>query len=259
MIEHGIYIGGEGPQGPASPRLFMYELAKEHKALMIALEHRFYGESRPTKDLSTKSLQYLTSQQALSDLAVFIEYIKEFNMNEKDLKSTPPLELRFSTTHSNFVVFGGSYPGNLAAWFKLKFPSLAVGSIASSAPVYAEGNYEQYAQVVTNALSMGVIGGSEECKQAVSESTDALHDLANNTFPYASSKNIPEFLRPCNEIKTTDDFAMYLSGIFSNFQGYVKLIFYFDVILYIKANAHARTHTHKDANILPTFYIVVNQ
>ena len=141
-----IYIGGEGPQGPPSPRLFMYELAKEHKALMIALEHRFYGESRPTKDLSTKSLQFLTSQQALSDLAVFTQYIKDFNMNEKDLKSTPPLELRFSTTQSNVVVFGGSYPGNLAAWFKLKFPSLAVGSIASSAPVYAEGNYEQYAQ-----------------------------------------------------------------------------------------------------------------
>ena len=108
---------------------------------IIALEHRFYGESRPTKDLSTESLKFLTSQQALSDLAVFVEYIKDFNMNEKDLKSTPPLELRFSTTLSKVIVFGGSYPGNLAAWFKLKFPSLAIGSIASSAPVYAEGKY----------------------------------------------------------------------------------------------------------------------
>ena len=221
-----IYIGGEGPQGPPSPRLFMDELAKEHQALMIALEHRFYGESRPTKDLSTESLKFLTSQQALSDLAVFVEYIKDFNMNEKDLKSTPPLKLRFSTTLSKVIVFGGSYPGNLAAWFKLKFPSLAIGSIASSAPVYAEGNFEQYAQVVTNALAMEVIGGSTECRQAVSDATDHLHDLANLTFPYASSEKIPTYLKPCNEVKTMDDFAMYLSSIFGNFQGYVISYFF---------------------------------
>eukprot|EP00965_Chrysotila_dentata_P208490 6184718-Pleurochrysis_carterae.AAC.6 len=38
--------GGEGPQGAPSPNLFMWTLAEKHKALMIALEHRFYGAIR---------------------------------------------------------------------------------------------------------------------------------------------------------------------------------------------------------------------
>lgn len=41
-----LYIGGEGPlSGSAvSKRLFVSDLAEEHKALKVALEHRFYGE-----------------------------------------------------------------------------------------------------------------------------------------------------------------------------------------------------------------------
>ncbi len=40
-----LYIGGEGPQGPPSDRLFMATLARKMGALMLALEHRYYGES----------------------------------------------------------------------------------------------------------------------------------------------------------------------------------------------------------------------
>ena len=46
----------------------MWELAKEHKALMVSLEHRFYGESYPTDDMSVESLSYLTSEQVRSPL-----------------------------------------------------------------------------------------------------------------------------------------------------------------------------------------------
>ena len=59
-----LYIGGEGPQGPVSPTLFMHTLAQRHGALMLALEHRFYGESWPTPDMSNANLQYLSSEQA---------------------------------------------------------------------------------------------------------------------------------------------------------------------------------------------------
>lgn len=36
-----LYIGGEGPQGPPTSKLFMWTLAEENGALMVALEHRF--------------------------------------------------------------------------------------------------------------------------------------------------------------------------------------------------------------------------
>lgn len=42
---------------------------------------------------------------------------------------------------SKVITIGGSYPGNLAAWFRLKYPSVTTGSIASSAPVTAKTNF----------------------------------------------------------------------------------------------------------------------
>ena len=42
---------------------------------------------------------------------------------------------------------GGSYPGNLAAWFRLKYPSVTHASIASSAPLHAQTNFPEYMEV----------------------------------------------------------------------------------------------------------------
>jgi hypothetical protein len=45
-----LMIGGEGPESKAavSDRWYMYDLAREHKALLVCVEHRFYGQSFPT-------------------------------------------------------------------------------------------------------------------------------------------------------------------------------------------------------------------
>jgi pimeloyl-ACP methyl ester carboxylesterase len=61
--------------------------------------------------------------------------------------STPPLRLPAATWASAWVAFGGSYPGSLATWLKLKYPSLLRGAVGSSAPVFAEYDYVQYAEV----------------------------------------------------------------------------------------------------------------
>ena len=48
---------------------------------VFAVEHRYYGESIPTPDLSTSSLQWLSSRQALEDLSLFIVAMnKEYNL-----------------------------------------------------------------------------------------------------------------------------------------------------------------------------------
>ena len=45
-------IGGEGPLSANCVAVgAMVELAKEHNALILALEHRFYGESHPTRSV----------------------------------------------------------------------------------------------------------------------------------------------------------------------------------------------------------------
>lgn len=119
-----VFIGGEGQESCSrlTSRMYLWELAKEHNALLMNVEHRFYGQSYPTQDMSTSNLRYLSSQQGLADLARVITKVKA------DL----------GTEASTVVTVGGSYPGNMAAWFKLKYPAITAGSIASSAPLTAK-------------------------------------------------------------------------------------------------------------------------
>ncbi|XP_046998309.1 thymus-specific serine protease-like [Schistocerca americana] len=115
----------------------MFTLARSYGALMLDLEHRFYGSSRPTRDISTTNLRYLISTQALEDLASFIRQQRQEN---------PQLGA------AKWVVFGGSYSGNLAAWARLRYPDITDGAVASSAPVLAQANFPEYLEVVAESM-----------------------------------------------------------------------------------------------------------
>ncbi|KTF90392.1 hypothetical protein cypCar_00028613 [Cyprinus carpio] len=121
-----LMIGGEGPANPAWMQYGTWLLyAQKLGALCLLLEHRFYGKSHPTEDLSTENLRFLSSRQALADLAHF---------------RTVTAVTR-GLTNNKWVAFGGSYPGSLAAWFRLKYPHLVHASVATSAPVHATVNF----------------------------------------------------------------------------------------------------------------------
>ncbi|XP_022658544.1 putative serine protease K12H4.7 [Varroa jacobsoni] len=134
-----LLLGGEGEASAkwlSAPSHVMI-MAQKYGALVFQLEHRFYGKSRPTTDLTTSNLAYLSSDQALADAAAFrnsITVSKQLDQNAR------------------WVVFGGSYSGSLAAWFKLKYPHLAVGAVASSAPMVALINFVDYIRVVRDSL-----------------------------------------------------------------------------------------------------------
>ncbi|XGW14132.1 hypothetical protein V3C99_000438 [Haemonchus contortus] len=114
-----LMLGGMGVlevDWVTNERLPFVQWAKERGALMFALEHRFYGKSRPTADLSVKNLEYLTSQQAIEDIATFIKA-----MNDKH-----------GLKNAKWIVFGGSYAGSLALWARQEHPALIAGAVASS-------------------------------------------------------------------------------------------------------------------------------
>jgi len=50
------------------------ELAARYGALVFAVEHRYYGASNPVPDMTTPNMRYLSSQQALADLATFHKF-----------------------------------------------------------------------------------------------------------------------------------------------------------------------------------------
>ena len=129
-----IMIGGEAV---ANPRWLNYgtwlTFAKEQGAAMFLLEHRFYGESHPTEDMSVENLVYLTSHQGLADLADFIVAMK----SEHGL--TGP-----------WISTGGSYPGSMSAWLRYRYPHLVAGAISSSGPLLAKIDFHEYFEVILN-------------------------------------------------------------------------------------------------------------
>lgn len=116
-------------------------LAKKFNAALVSLEHRYYGKSSPFMELTTKNLTYLTTNQALYDLASFRNFYQAL------------LRTRFNLTQleNPWIVFGVSYAGALSAWFQLKFPHLSRGSLASSGVVEAIFNFTVFDEQVSES------------------------------------------------------------------------------------------------------------
>ena len=134
----------------------MASLAKNYSALLIALEHRYYGESIPDSiksPMSTDSLKYLTVEQALADLAAFTDYYKVLFVHHIISYHTYSIiiiiiiiititiinfqkeKVNPVTSSVPWFVFGGSYPGALASWYRISYPEYSVGSLSSSGVV----------------------------------------------------------------------------------------------------------------------------
>lgn len=196
-----------GAEGIASAKWMIegqwIEYAKEFGAMCFYVEHRFYGKSHPTSDLGTKNLKFLTSQQALADLAYFIE-----NVN---------IQHKFSN-NTKWIVFGGSYGGSLAAWMRLKYPHLVHGAVSSSGPLLAQIDFQQYFVVVANALK----DYSQKCVDTLIETNKELNILLHHT---AGQQLIKKKFKLCEQIdghtKKLDITNLY-ETLAENFAGIVQ-------------------------------------
>ncbi|CAK4612598.1 hypothetical protein LEN26_011060 [Aphanomyces euteiches] len=168
---------------------FIGELAQENKAMLVALEHRYYGSSQPVPDWSNANLKYLTSEQALADIATFQDYF----IKQKQLSTSSP-----------WVAFGGSYPGSLAAWLKLKYPTRFVGSVASSGPIQAQSDFSAYSDVVSNDIK--IIGGST-CAQTLQDGLKEFHRLVASTNSNDAA-TLKQLFNPCYTMNSDDDRAV---------------------------------------------------
>ncbi|CAN6698682.1 unnamed protein product [Malus baccata var. baccata] len=133
---------------------YLSVLAKKFGAAIVSPEHRYYGKSSPFKTHTTQNLKYLSSKQALFDLAAF----REFYQNGLNVK------LNRNKGDNPWFVFGVSYPGALSAWFRVKFPHLTCGSLASSAVVEAIYDFTEFDQQIGESAG-------PECKAALQETT----------------------------------------------------------------------------------------
>ncbi|CAI5456755.1 unnamed protein product [Caenorhabditis angaria] len=197
-----LMIGGEGPESghwAAYPEVQYLKWADEFGADVFDLEHRFFGDSWPIGDMSVASLKYLTTEQALADLAYFIQ-----SMNQLHGFNNP-----------RWVTFGGSYPGSLSAWFRQKYPELTVGSVASSAPVNLKLDFFEYAMVVEDGLRIT----DPNCPEAVRQGITQMQQLSLTETGRETLNNVFNLVPKFDKNTTKLDINNFFGNIFNVFQG----------------------------------------
>nr|GMC86223.1 lysosomal Pro-X carboxypeptidase-like [Ipomoea batatas] len=189
-----VYTGNEGDiEWFAQNTGFMFDIAPHFNALLVFIEHRFYGKSVPfggenDAKSSSKTLGYLSSTQALADYATLIIDLKK----------------NLTATKSPVVVFGGSYGGMLAAWFRLKYPHVTIGALASSAPIlYFENITSTYA--FNDVITQDFRSESENCYKVIKGSWQLIQDIGSlegwlsTAYTYTAMTDYPtatNFLNP---------------------------------------------------------------
>ncbi|XWS28653.1 hypothetical protein CRYUN_Cryun25bG0089400 [Craigia yunnanensis] len=162
------YLGAEGSlDGDLAVIGFLNDNAIRFDALVVYIEHRYYGKSIPFgsreeafKNAST--LGYFNSAQAIADYAEIIMHIKK----------------KLDAFYSPVIVIGGSYGGMLASWFRLKYPHVALGALASSAPILYFDKITPrgaYFSVVTKDFREA----SETCYQTIRKSWFEIDKIAS--------------------------------------------------------------------------------
>ncbi|KAJ8749890.1 hypothetical protein K2173_013805 [Erythroxylum novogranatense] len=178
---------------------FFPENAQRFNACLLYIEHRFYGQSVPFHSsddaLKNASLRgYFSSSQAIADYAEIIIHVKQ-NLRAED---------------SPVIVSGGSYGGMLASWFRLKYPHIAIGALASSAPILYFDNITPqngYYSVVTKDFKEI----SETCYQAIQKSWAEIDQVAAQ--PNGMSILSQKFMT-CNPLDNSAQLTDLLGNIY---------------------------------------------
>ncbi|KAL3620145.1 hypothetical protein CASFOL_035057 [Castilleja foliolosa] len=180
---------------------FLDDNAPHFNSLSVFIEHRFYGKSNPAGSmenaLKNVTLRgYFNSAQALADYAEILLYIKT----------------QFSAFHSPIIVVGGSYGGMLASWFRLKYPHIALGALASSAPIlYFDDITPQngYDSIVTKDFK----DFSHKCYKTIRKSWAEIDKIASK--PNGLSILSRRF-KTCSRLNNSGELKDFLESIYDD-------------------------------------------
>ncbi|KAI8424435.1 hypothetical protein MSG28_002927 [Choristoneura fumiferana] len=143
------------------------------------------------RNFTTENLRFLNVDQALADLAYFIQAMKQ--------------QPRFAD--SPVILYGGSYAANMVLWFKQRYPHLVLGTVASSGPIKGQVDFTGYLETVHEAF---LSEGGEQCidviRQGILETVEALKTEAGR-------RSLEQAYRLCWPLIDYDD--VYELGYFS--------------------------------------------
>ncbi|GMY23091.1 lysosomal Pro-X carboxypeptidase-like [Fagus crenata] len=196
-----VYLGAESSiDGDVGSIGVLPENARLFGALELYIEHRFYGQSVPLESreevMKNATIRgYFSSAQALADYVEIILHVKK----------------NLSAESSPVIVAGGSYGGMLASWFRLKYPHVALGAIASSAPILYFDDIvpsNSYYVVVTKDFKEASLSCYDTIKSSWSE-IDKIASKANGL------SELTKKFKTCKPLKNASDLKDSLDSLYS--------------------------------------------
>ncbi|KRZ75034.1 Myc box-dependent-interacting protein 1 [Trichinella papuae] len=174
------------------------EISKQLNAVVVTFVPRFFDVNKPTGSASVDNLKYLSIEEVLADLAHLVH----------SLRSKYP-------DSGKMVLVGAAHAGNLAIWFRLKYPHLCDGAIASGAPLQTTLGFGQLVDSIFERLN----NIRPNCARALQ---DAFAQLAF-LFQERNFPRIKLHFKFCTK-KLPEKYAL--------FQQLVEALFIHDVIIY---------------------------
>ncbi|XP_022021263.2 lysosomal Pro-X carboxypeptidase [Helianthus annuus] len=144
---------------------------------------------------NASTLAHLTAGQALAGYALLITDLKR----------------NLSAEASPVILFGGSYGGMLAAWMRLKYPHIAIGALASSAPVLQFEDIvplETYYNIVSNDFRRE----STSCFDTIKKSWDVISSVGRKVN---GLDHLAKTFRLCGKLRSSDDLYNWLESAYS--------------------------------------------
>ncbi|KAA8544162.1 hypothetical protein F0562_022202 [Nyssa sinensis] len=138
---------------------------------------------------------YFNSAQAIADYAEVILYLKK----------------KLSAPNSPVIVIGGSYGGMLASWFRLKYPHIALGALASSAPIlYFDDITPQngYYTIVTKDFKEA----SESCYETIRKSWSEIDKVASQ---HNGLSILSKRFKTCTHLNNSSELKNYLNRLYA--------------------------------------------
>ncbi|XP_073965790.1 putative serine protease K12H4.7 [Choristoneura fumiferana] len=179
-----IFVGGEWAIHPAWAQAGLaHEVAEATGAALFYTEHRFYGDTRPSADTSVEDLRFLTVDQALGDLAQFIQHVKSDSFEDGKYKD------------GAVALVGCSYAGSMATWMRLAYPHLVDAVFSDSGPLHAQEDFPEYLEVITEALRSQ---GSAACVASVADAVQQLQALLNTA---TGAQTVSDMFNTCSPIQ----------------------------------------------------------
>eukprot|EP00659_Diplonema_papillatum_P005322 gene5322-8123_t len=194
--------GGESPLESTWDNIGQpFEWAAEFNALVVATEHRYYGQSVPDLHRSAPAAfyQFLTMEQALQD---YVEVLTKVKADYRIPKE------------ASVIAVGGSYSGVLSALLRVHYPEVYHMSVAASAPwlqLMGLSSPTKYFEIV----SANYLQVSRSCHDTIRNGFSAVMDHYVAGGAYAA---LSELFHTCDPVtpRNLDNFLDWLRNAFSD-------------------------------------------